>query len=234
VGKDLKVIAFASAVCLVCSLILAGVYSSLKAEQELNRVIDMKSKVLSSFGVDVEEMNTREIENLFSSQVESKVLNSSGEIVDVNIGDLTDDQINIRDNEGYKQYYPLYIYTDSVSGKKLYGIHISGKGLWSVIKGYLALEEDLCTIAGIAFYEHLETPGLGGEIEKPFFRDRFKGKTFLQGGDVTRFRIIKPGAKGDDHCVDAITAATMTCKGVEEFLNEDFVVYNKYFERLRK
>ena len=41
---------------------------------------------------------------------------------------------------------------------------IEGYGLWSTLYGYLALESDTRTIAGITFYEHGETPGLGGEV----------------------------------------------------------------------
>ena len=97
----------------------------------------------------------------------------------------------------------------------------------------MALDGDLSTISGIVFYEHQETPGLGGEVEKPFFQDRFKGKKWITDGVVQTFRITKPGGANDDHSVDGITAATMTCIGVESFLNADYAVYNKYFETLR-
>src|SRR5690606_12927301 len=38
---------------------------------------------------------------------------------------------------------------------------VNGKGLWSTLYGYLALQSDLQTIQGVTFYEHAETPGLG-------------------------------------------------------------------------
>ena len=50
-----------------------------------------------------------------------------------------------------------------------YIIPISGKGLWSTIYGYLALEPNVSTVKGITFYQHGETPGLGGEIEKDYY-----------------------------------------------------------------
>ncbi|MFC1496884.1 NADH:ubiquinone reductase (Na(+)-transporting) subunit C [Verrucomicrobiota bacterium] len=239
-GKELKTIGFAAIICLVCSLLLAAVYSGLKSEQDRNKVVDMKVKVLTAFGVDISDdkgritKTSKEIEEIFDAQVKGEVLDNNGNLVDLSVGSLTEEQINTRDEDGLKQYYPLYTYTDLNSGRKLYGIHVSGKGLWSLIKGYLAMEDDLFTIAGIAFYEHQETPGLGGEIEKDFFQNGFKGKTFIENGVVKEFRVIKPGTKGDDHCVDGITAATMTCKGVANFLNSDFAVYNKYFEKSRK
>ena len=42
-------------------------------------------------------------------------------------------------------------------------IPIEGYGLWSTLYGFLALDADTKTVRGITFYEHGETPGLGGE-----------------------------------------------------------------------
>ena len=37
-------------------------------------------------------------------------------------------------------------------------IPVRGFGLWGTLYGYLALESDLSTIAGLGFYQHKETP----------------------------------------------------------------------------
>lgn len=239
-GKELKVIAFAAAVCLICSLLLAAVYSGLKPLQDRNKALDVKIKVLTALGAKVADEGGKvtksavEIEEMFSAQIEGLVIDSDGKLVDVAIVDLTEEQINKRRDNGLKDYYPLYVATDPDSGRKRYAIHVSGRALWSVVKGYMALEEDGSTIAGMAFYEHQETPGLGGEIEKPFFQDSFREKKFLSAGKVQLFRILKPGQPTDSHSIAGITAATMTCNGVAEFLNDDFQVYHKYFESIRK
>ena len=47
---------------------------------------------------------------------------------------------------------------------------ISGKGLWSTLYGYFAIDSDYNTVKGITFYNHGETPGLGAEIEKDWFQ----------------------------------------------------------------
>ena len=44
---------------------------------------------------------------------------------------------------------------------------IHGRGLWSTLYGYIALEADLNTVSGFGFYSHAETPGLGGEVDNP-------------------------------------------------------------------
>ncbi len=47
---------------------------------------------------------------------------------------------------------------------------IYGKGLWSTMYGFIALNRDLRTIDGFTFYEHGETPGLGGEVDNPVWK----------------------------------------------------------------
>ena len=53
---------------------------------------------------------------------------------------------------------------------------IYGKGLWSTLYGFLSLDADATTVRGITFYEHAETPGLGGEIENPRWKAQWNGK----------------------------------------------------------
>lgn len=238
---QVKIIGFATAVCLVCSVLLALVSTALGPRQALNKANDVKSKVLQVFGESVTDekgkliVSPDELDTMFSERISGIVLSGEGKLLeDLAVEALTPQQISDRDKAtGMKAFYPLYIYTAPDTGAKRYAIHVSGKGLWSTIKGFMALDGDLSTISGIVFYEHQETPGLGGEVEKPFFQDRFKGKKWITDGVVQTFRITKPGGANDDHSVDGITAATMTCIGVESFLNADYAVYNKYFETLR-
>ena len=239
--EQLKIIGFATAVCLVCSILLALVSSALAPRQARNKANDVKTKVLQVFGAEVTDAKGKlsisqdALDALFSSRITGLVLNADGQVVaDRAVATLTPQQISDRDKStGMKAFYPVYIYEDPETSLKQYAIHVSGKGLWSTIKGFMALKADLSTIAGVVFYEHQETPGLGGEVEKPYFQDSFKEKCWLKDGVLQYFHITKPGADPDPHSVDGITAATMTCRGVESFLNDDFKVYNEYFETLR-
>lgn len=234
---QLKTIGFAAVVCIVCSLLLAAVYSGLKDEQAMNRENELRIKVLQAFGVEVfdekgrQQMSNEDIIDFFEQRIRGRVLSGEAQISDISVAALSEEQINDRDPEtGLKEYYPFFVYDDERTGRKKYAIHVSGMGLWSVVKGYIALEDDLTTIAGIAFYDHGETPGLGGEIEKDFFQDRFKGKKMASGADESYFRIIKPGRDAGPNGINGISGATMTCRGVEAFINKDFEVYNRYFK----
>ncbi len=235
-----KVIGFATAVCLVCSVLLAFVSTSLAPRQARNKANDVKRKVLQVFGVTVTDDSGKmavpptELDRMFEERITGIVLDNQGNVAEGRtVESLTSQEINDRNKAtGLKTFYPFYTYRDPESGAMQYAIHLSGKGLWSTVKAFMALESDLSAIAGIVFYEHQETPGLGGEIEKPFFQDSFKGKKWTANGEVQTFRITKPGTSESDHSVDGITAATMTCRGVEEFLNADYAVYHSYFENL--
>jgi Na+-transporting NADH:ubiquinone oxidoreductase subunit C len=240
-GGDGKVIGFAATVCVVCSLCLSLVYSSLKDRQDQNKLLDLRSKVLQCFGVPVANekgkrvMSDEEIESIFESAVTGFVLDSTGSMVaDKAVSELSIDEINGRDSETkLKQYYPYFVYTNPESGDKRYAIHVSGMGLWSVVKGYLALESDTATIAGLAVYDHLETPGLGGDVDKKWFLDQFKGKEMITDGKVNYFRVLKPSAKADHASVNGPSGATMTCNGMTDFINSDFKVYNAHFSTLK-
>ena len=55
-------------------------------------------------------------------------------------------------------------------------VPISGKGLWSSLYGYFAIDKNnFSTVKGITFYKHGETPGLGAEITKEWFKSSFIG-----------------------------------------------------------
>ena len=123
-------------------------------------------------------------------------------------------------------FYPLYKSKDGIV------IPISGKGLWSTLYGYFALEMDMKTVKGIAFYKHGETPGLGAEVEKKWFQNNFIGKKiFDENSNLVSITVYK-GSSGDDiHGVDGISGATVTSNGVTNFLKSILNNYKPYFER---
>ncbi len=97
----------------------------------------------------------------------------------------------------------------------------TGRGLWGPIRGLVALEADLTTIRAVRFYDHEETPGLGGEISSLHFRNQFAGKRVLDSTGQVRL-IIQPAstkATGPNE-VDGLTGATKTTRRVETMLND--------------
>jgi len=111
-----------------------------------------------------------------------------------------------------------YIYTPSGNDGAI-AIRFVGPGLWGPIKGFLALDPKITKIRGITFYEQEETPGLGGEIVKSTFRDKFVGLTIRDETGKPGI-IIKNGGEAAVNKVDGISGATMTCDKVQQMLNE--------------
>jgi Na+-transporting NADH:ubiquinone oxidoreductase subunit C len=96
---------------------------------------------------------------------------------------------------------------------------IYGKGLWGTLWGYLALESDLETIQGINFYNHKETPGLGGEVDNPSWKRQWEGKKLYDPQGEPAALVFKGSAPaGNPYAVDGLSGATITSRGVTNFV----------------
>ena len=204
--EDTKTLLFAATVCVTCSLLLSGTAATLRGRQQSNEAFDVKRNIVKAFGIDISEMERPSIESTFEKHVKEETA-----------GDL-----------------PLFMWTDEgADAPSKYAFPISGKGLWSMLYGYLSLEADLETIAGISFYKHGETPGLGAEIEKHWFLSQFAGKTLYADGVATEFSVVKPGTPLTETSVDGISGATLTGKGVEALIRKDASAYAQYFKSMK-
>ncbi|GAB4156661.1 MAG: Na(+)-translocating NADH-quinone reductase subunit C [Planctomycetaceae bacterium] len=99
---------------------------------------------------------------------------------------------------------------------------IRGYGLWSTLWGFISLDADLRTIRGLTFYEHAETPGLGGEVDNVNWKSLWKGKyAFGENGKV-QIRVIKgqvdPRSDDAKYKVDGLSGATITSNGVSNMM----------------
>ncbi|VTN14247.1 Na(+)-translocating NADH-quinone reductase subunit C [Raoultella terrigena] len=70
---------------------------------------------------------------------------------------------------------------------------IYGNGLWSMMYAFVALGTDGRTIKGLTYYDHGETPGLGGEVENPNWRQQFIGKQVLDDSGHPALKVVKGG-----------------------------------------
>ena len=100
---------------------------------------------------------------------------------------------------------------------------VRGSGMWSMLYGYIALEPDLNTIAGMTFYEQNETPGLGDQITHAHWLDQWRGRQVYDYEGNTRFRIsegtVQPGSAVAKYEVDALTGATVTANAVTSMMH---------------
>ena len=96
---------------------------------------------------------------------------------------------------------------------------IYGKGLWGTLWGYLAIKSDLETVQGITFFEHKETPGLGGEVDNPRWKSQWDGRKLFDENGAPASQVFKGPAPSDNpYAVDGLSGATITSRGVTNLI----------------
>ena len=227
---------FISIIALVAAGLLSFAVMFLRPRQELNEAVEKKKNVLIAVEIiDAKKsVSQNEIIRKFEKLIEAIIVNQKGEKIN---SDLKVEDINpeLEENKpADDQLLPVYLQKEN--GKIVsYCLPIFGKGLWSTIYGYLALENDLNTIKGITFYKNGETPGLGAEISQKWFTDNYKGKKiFDKSGRLISATIIKGtvdlSSSKAKHEVDGISGATKTCEGINIFLLKDLKKYEAFLQ----
>ena len=232
---------FAAVITIVCGLILGGASQGLKEKQVINADVDVKSKVLMAFGEYKTELKSADVLSFFAdgfdgTTVEQIAIDQDGKLVEIKEGEKVVLRKEIKKADKAAIKYPLYVLkkAGAVEG---YAFPIQGAGLWSICHGFLALEADAKTIKGIIYYEHAETPGLGGEIaDNQSWVDQFKGKSILnEKGELAPPQSTKVAEEFDSpNKYWAISGATFTLDGVNAMLTEYSAIYDKYLSVQRK
>jgi Na+-transporting NADH:ubiquinone oxidoreductase subunit C len=129
-----------------------------------------------------------------------------------------------------KRIYPLYQYKGN-KGEMYNIVAVRGNGLWDKIWGYIALEADYNTIAGIYFGHKGETPGLGAEIkDNAKFKAEFIKKQIYKGDKYVSV-LVKKKIKDKEHEIATISGATVTSDGVSEMMDRGIKNYLAYFDK---
>jgi len=219
-----KTFRFAILMCVFCSLALTAAAVGLKDRQDENKLIDRQKNILKA-------LNLIEKDSKYTgTQIKQTYLDNVNEFYLDNSGNLTTDETDRM----------IYVVGDESNVKK-YAVPFKAYGLWSWIYGYIAIDGDGESIVGFTVYSHAETPGLGGECEKDWFQDQFIGKKITDvNGEFVSIGVVK-GKVADKgysnqkqmNYVDGMSGATITSKGIEDYLKKDLAAYELFSERLR-
>lgn len=252
-----KTMMVALGVCLVASILVSTAAVALKPIQDNNKKIDLLTNVLIAGDLYTEGSDPK---ILFDENIKTEIIDlESGQIIDKDRynDDLNPESFNITglansddygkeipaelDKAGIKRqpkYMVVYIVNDE-NGVNKYILPLYGKGLWSTMYGFMALNKDLRTIEGFTFYQHGETPGLGGEVDNPKWKAQWKGKqAFDENWDIS-IQVIKglvdqEGAKANSQ-IDGLSGSTLTTRGVDQLVK--FWLgdqgYGSFFKNLR-
>ena len=232
VGKTL-VVAFS--VCLVCAIVVSTAAVALKPLQDANQDRDIQQNILAAAGL---------LED--SSPVEEQFASVQVLAIDLSTGHYTSEidpatydnlkaaktvdlsssfeelgTVDIAKIGRREDYSVVYLLEDDRGQLDKVILPVRGYGLWSTMQGFLALESDLNTIAGIGFFTHGETPGLGGEIDNPAWKARWIEKQLFENGELA-LQVIKgavvEGSADEDYRVDGLSGATLTTVGVDNLI----------------
>jgi len=219
---------FAVILVVVVASVLAFTATSLQPTQRENVRQEKMQNILATVGIETDRPGAEELYNQYI--VEELALNQDGE-VDESKNAFEVDLAKELKKPVDEQTFPLYI--AEVEGKKYYVLPLRGNGLWNAIFGYISLKDDVNTIKGATF-DHLgETPGLGAEITKEWFKKSFEEEKIFDGsGNLVGVSVVKGNIdasdKGDNK-VDAISGATITGDGVSDMISERLQRYLPYF-----
>ncbi|MDA0978524.1 MAG: Na(+)-translocating NADH-quinone reductase subunit C [Proteobacteria bacterium] len=230
-------------VCFACSVVVSSAAVFLKPERIANKLLDRNKNILETAGLYNKETDaSADVDQLFSQfevrvvDLEEKRMLSVVEAKDRGIEAATYDQRKASKDPSRSKalgdaedvasitrrarYSTVYILRDEGEISKLV-LPIHGYGLWSTLYGYIALEPDMNTVAGITFYEHGETAGLGGEVDNPDWKSLWHGKEIYRDGRVALDVIkgsVPPETSNPEHKIDGLSGATLTSQGVENII----------------
>lgn len=245
-GSDIRTYIFTSTITLVSALLLSFSYSGLKEKVKMNVDFDVKRNIVKSAGYDISKMSKEQILDNYNNNITEIILDINNNKLDnVRWGELAiiEDKVSGLSNyieknnkiafnkdssdPSINKYLPIFYHNE----KETYIIPISGKGLWSTLFGFISISDDGDTVKGITFYKHKETPGLGGEVDKKWFQENFVNKKIFKNGKLVSVKVVKL-VQEEMHEVDGITGATITSKGVSDFLMRDLLRYEIFLRGL--
>lgn len=250
--ENLRTLQVALILCLVCSVIVSAAAVWLKPLQSQNQAADRKKNILLAAGLLDDESR---VDALYAEYIEAKVVDlETGEYAE-NIDPLSYDarkaardpvlsetvapEIDIAGIRRRARYAAVYLVRDKSennnSALQSIVLPVHGYGLWSTMYGFMALAPDTRSVIGLKFYEHGETPGLGGEIDNADWLAQWRGKVVYDGEWQPSIKVVKGSASGENE-VDGLAGATLTSRGVmnmlQYWLGEQG--FGPYLKRLRQ
>ncbi|GAB1483797.1 Na(+)-translocating NADH-quinone reductase subunit C [Treponema sp.] len=115
------------------------------------------------------------------------------------------------------------LYHATQDGRDIFAKRFSGAGLWGTITGVIAVDSAVDRIVGLSIVSHNETPGLGGRIDEPWFKNQFAGEIIKDKGISIRSGTGKGDKDTENGELDAVTGASRTSQSMEAIVNAEIV-----------
>ena len=229
-NSNLYIVIYSTVMVVIVATLLALAALGLQKRQAENELNEKKQSILMSLyaGDAVKQQVPAEelvAQVKYDDVIEASVLDSEGNPIE---GENVFALLNDLPGAYAAGKFPVF---EAKDGRVV--IPVTGMGLWGPIWGYVALEKDMNTIAGIIMAHKGETPGLGAEIATAKYQSKFIGKQIFNGEEFVSVKLRKGGAQDPDHEVDAISGGTKTSDGVTAMLYNSIEHYLPLLESKR-
>jgi Na+-transporting NADH:ubiquinone oxidoreductase subunit C len=247
-------IGFAALVCVICGVGVASAAVALRERQDEKKALDQQKQVLSVAGLlqAGQQVSAQEVKDLFAKNIKPEVIDLKSGKPAKGVDAAGFDQRRAQKDPATSRVAPdnaakvlrlpnnALVYHVVKGGKTdMLILPIEGYGLWSTLYGYLALDDDANTVKGITFYQHAETPGLGGEVDNPKWKGLWPGRKIYDDKGQPALSVIKGQAgapAADPYKVDGLSGATITSNGVSNTIKfwfgpDGFGPYLKQFKQ---
>lgn len=236
--ETLKTFKVAVTLCLVCSVVVSSLAVGLKGIQERQKEAFRQQSILEAAGLWEKGGDPGELFKTYITEVGLDLEDYKPEQ-----GSLTEPKFDMAqalqnpdlcrtldpadDVAGLKKvekYSVIYEVKDPETGQvRTLILPIRGRGLWSTLFGFIALDladadqgPGAIKVAGLTYYRHGETPGLGGEVDNALWKAKWPGTRVFDDQWNVEVAVAK-NASGD-YEVDALSGATLTSNGVTNML----------------
>ena len=219
---------------IICSTLVSAAVVVLRPIQLNNQLLDRSRNIMALTGLlaedevpDDEEMlalfkslDTRMVnidEGQFDDSQDANTFNKRRAVNDPELGTSIPSSEDLASLGRRSRFAPVYMVWQGDELDRMI-LPVRGAGMWSMLYGYIALESDFNTVAGMAFYEQNETPGLGDQITHEHWLEQWQGKKIYSDEGEAHFSVsesvVQPGSAHAPYQVDALTGATVTGNAV--------------------
>lgn len=218
-NSNTYIIVYSVVMVVVVALLLAVAAMSLQSRQNANIMNEKKEAILASLSAEAEH---------YDDYVTAYAVDAQGRRIESVSADATLNMLFDLKGAVEAGTYPVF---EAQDGRIV--LPVSGTGLWGPIWGYVALEKDMNTIAGVVFGHQGETPGLGAEIATTKHWAQYPGKKIFENDEFVAVKLRKGGAVDPAHEVDAISGGTKTSDGVSNMLYNSLGNYLPFLQARR-
>lgn len=249
--STIKVLTVAFLVCVACSILVSVAAIGLQERQEQNQEVEKRLNILQiarlydpaqPIDVQFQKVKSRIVDlasGQFVDAIDPATFDSRRAVNEASSRYVIPPAQDLAGINARSRYMDVYLVEEQGVLQKVI-LPVYGKGLWSTMYGFIALGPDLTTVSGFGFYQHGETPGLGGEIENRSWLAKWPGKVVYDEKGAVKLSVIKgevdPAAVDARYKVDGLSGATLTARGVSNliayWLGENG--YQPFLDELRK